>query len=198
MNLIELLAITVGISLDIFATVECEGAQLAKINKRHLLQACVAAAFCEAIALYLGHLGAQLLNHYDMREKLSLTAQTFAATVFLLMGIRLLLKAWKNEVIQEHLSMGLGWAKFWHMVAVTALYTGLAGVALGFLQTGIIRVLVLMVCMTVAAVVVGVYTGYRFGYEQKTKAYAAGGLLLVISGVDVIVRVFVSFLRSVE
>lgn len=188
MNLIELLAITAGISLDIFAAVECEGAQLAKINKRHLLQACVAAAFCQAIAIYLGHLGAQMLNRYDMRENLSLTAQAVSAAIFLLMGIRLLLKAWKNEVIQEHLSRGLGWGKFWNIAAITAFYSGLAGVALGFLQTGITRALVLMVCMTVTAVVVGMYTGYRFGYEQKTKAYAAGGFLLVMSGVDVIVR----------
>ena len=188
MNLIELLAITAGISLDIFAAVECEGAQLAKINKRHLFQACAAAAFCQAIAIYLGHLGAQLLNRYDMQENLSLTAQTFSAAVFLFMGIRLLLKAWKNEAVQEHLSVGLGWGKFWHMAGITALYTGLAGVALGFLQIGITRALVLMVCMTVAAVVVGMYTGYRFGYEQKTKAYAAGGVLLVMSGLDVIVR----------
>lgn len=188
MNLIELMAITIGISLDIFAAVECEGAQLAKINKRRLLQACAVAALCQAAAIYFGHLGAQTLNRYDMRDKLSLTEQIFAAATFLLMGIRLLLKAWKNEVIQEHLSLGMGWGKFWHMAAITALYTGLTGVALGFLQTGITKAVVLVACMTATAVAVGTYTGYRFGYEQKTKAYAVGGFLLVISGLDVIIR----------
>lgn len=188
MNLIELLAITLGISLDIFAIVECEGAQLAKINKRHLLQACAAAALCQSVAIYLGHFFAQMLYRYDIRENLSLTVQIFASATFLLMGIRLLLKAWKNEVVQEHLSLSIGWGKFWHMAAVTALYTGLTGIALGFLQTGIAAAVVLAACMAVAAVAVGVYTGYRFGYEQKTKAYAVGGFLLVISGLDVMIR----------
>ncbi len=189
MNLVELLAVTAGISLDMFAAVECEGAQLAKINKRHLLCACAAAAFCQAAAIYAGHLGARLLNYYDMRESLSFTARFVSASIFLFMGIRLLLKAFKNEAVQEHLSMGMGWGRFWHMAAAMALYTGLAGVALGFLQAGIVKAAVLMAGMSAAAVAVGMYTGYRLGYEQKTKAYAAGGILLVVSGVDVVMRV---------
>ena len=32
------------------------------------------------------------------------------------------------------------------------------------------------------------YTSYRLGYEQRTKAYAIGGIILIIAGIDVIIR----------
>lgn len=189
MNLVELFVITIGISLDIFATVECEGAMLAKINKLHLLQICLAAVLCQSVALFLGHLGAIMLSRYDMQENLPLTACTLAAAIFIVLGIRLIIKAWKNEAIQEHLSVeGMGRKDCLRLMILAAVYTILTGVALGLLQTSIYRMLILIICVTVFAVVMGLYTGYCFGYEQKTKAYAVGGSLLILGGVDVIVR----------
>ena len=67
-----------------------------------------------------------------------------------------------------------------------ALYTGLAGVALGFLQAGIVKAAVLMAGMSAAAVAVGMYTGYRLGFEYKMRAYVFGGLLLVAGGAGVV------------
>lgn len=189
MNMIELVVITVGISLDIFAAVECEGAKLAKINKLHVLQVSLAAVFCQSAALVFGHLGANLLSRYDMKENLPLTACTLSAAIFIILGVRLLLKAWKNEAVQEHLSKdGIGKKDCLRLIILAAVYTILTGVALGLLQTSIFRMLLLMVLATAAAVVLGIYTGYCFGYEQKTKAYAAGGILLLLSGLDVVVR----------
>ena len=52
-------------------------------------------------------------------------------------------------------------------------------------------VLIMVVCLTVLMVVFGLYTGYRFGFEQKTKAYSIGGVLLIIGGIDVVIRYIV-------
>ena len=85
-------------------------------------------------------------------------------------------------------------------IALTALVTGLvlwfffpnsallAGIAFGFLGTNVVLMLIIIVCMTIAFVVLGVYTGYHLGFQHKTKAYVGGALLLWIAGIDVIVR----------
>ena len=74
------------------------------------------------------------------------------------------------------------------MIAVTSFYTLLAGIAFGFLATNLNVILIMIVCLTVAVVILGVYTGYHFGFEHKTKAYIGGAILLWIAGFDVIFR----------
>ena len=51
-------------------------------------------------------------------------------------------------------------------------------------------VLIMIICVTIAMVIIGLYTGYRLGFEQKSKAYIGGGALIA-AGIDVIVRYIV-------
>ena len=132
MNLMEILLVTIGISLDVFAAVTCEGAQLAKIHKGKALQACGAAALLQSAALFLGHLGAALLNHFDKQDNLSLTARMAAAIIFLIMGARQLLKAWRRDTVVEHREeVHAVFGKSLHLFQFAAVYTMLAGAGLG-------------------------------------------------------------------
>ena len=99
-----------------------------------------------------------------------------------------MVKAIKNEYLVEHLESRLELKGFLRMTATTSIYTLLSGVAFGFLSTQLAPILVMMVLFSVAFVVAGMYTGYHFGFEQKTKAYVVGAILLWIAGIDVIVR----------
>jgi putative Mn2+ efflux pump MntP len=49
-------------------------------------------------------------------------------------------------------------------------------------------VLTAVLADTVAMVIAGLYVGYHWGYEQKTKAYAVGGVLLLAGAVDTLFR----------
>ena len=60
--------------------------------------------------------------------------------------------------------------------------------AFGFLGTSMMITLIMIVCFTILVVIAGFYTGYRLGFEQKTKAYSVGGILLIIGGIDAIIR----------
>ena len=48
--------------------------------------------------------------------------------------------------------------------------------------------MVLSLGRTILSVIIGVYIGYRMGYEQKTKAYGIGGIILIFSAIELIVR----------
>lgn len=192
MDWIEILLITLGISLDIFGVVTCEGALLAEINKKRLVAGGVLVALLQTVALYLGNLIGGVSLRYDIRNRQILTVRVIAAIIFIVLGVRMGWKAWKNEGIVEHRAEGgLNLFKILKLVAMSSVYTILTGVAFGFLGTSVTRVLLMVVCFTVIMVILGMYTGYRFGFEQKTKAYSIGGMLLIIGGIDVVIRYIV-------
>ena len=71
---------------------------------------------------------------------------------------------------------------------MTGFNTILAGIAFGFLNTGLVAILIMVVILTIVSIVAGVYTGYHFGFEQKTKVYVMGAILLWMACIDVVVR----------
>ena len=188
MNWIETLIIVCGLSMDVFASVECQGAMLAKIRTKQLVLVTLLVSVWQVIVLYLGNLGADLLCKYDIKESQVILGEVISVAVFLCLGIRLLIKAWKNDRIDERREENLGVHKFVRICAVTSFYTFLTGAAFGFLGTSLLSLILVGIILTVVCVVRGAYVGYHFGYEQKTKVYLIGGILLLIGGVDVIIR----------
>ena len=143
MNWMENLLIIAGVSLDIFAAMECQGSLVAKINKKNLTVICGIVALAQLITLYLGHFLSSLFCHFGIR-------------------------------------------RFVRMACISGIYTLLTGIAFGFLETNVLMILIMIVVCTVAFVIGGIYTGYRVGYEAKTKVYIVGALLLWVAGLDVL------------
>lgn len=188
MNWIESLLIIAGISFDIFAAMECQGSLVAKIDKKHLSLICILVSAWQMTALFIGSFCADLLWEQEELADGNFAGQVLATIIFFCLGIRLLVKAVRNERINERREENLGIKRFLRMSAMTSIYTVLAGAAFGFMETAVPVILVLMMCFTVAFVVMGMYTGYHFGFVHKTKAYIGGAVLLWIAGIDTIIR----------
>lgn len=188
MNWIENFLIIAGISLDIFAAMECQGSLVARVDKKQLIVICALAGVWQLVALAIGNGVSVLLYHSRMTHDESLIGLVIAAVIFFALGVRLLFKAVRNERINERREETLHMASFWKMAAGTSIYTLLAGIAFGFLRTDLLLMLVTGACLTVAVVITGMYVGYHFGFVHKTKAYIVGAFLLWIAGADVVVR----------
>ncbi len=190
MNWIENLLILAGISLDIFAAMECQGSLVAKIDKVHLSIICILIAMWQMAALFIGNYISVLLYSYSghIANDGKFMGFVLATAIFFGLGVRLIVKAIRNERVYEKREENLGFKRFLRMAAITSVYTLLTGVAFGFLQTNLLRILIMIMCCTIVVVVAGMYTGYRLGFVHKTKAYIGGAVLLWIAGVDVIVR----------
>lgn len=188
MNWIENVLIIAGISLDIFAAMECQGSLVAKVDKKQLSIICVLLAVWQMAALTAGHYLSVLLYRNDIEGNENFIGLVLAAAIFFCLGVRLIAKAVKNERIHEHREENLGFKRFFRMAEVSSLYTLFAGIAFGLLGTSLIKMLVTIGALTVAVVIAGMYTGYHFGFEHKTKAYIGGAVLLWIAGADVIIK----------
>lgn len=186
MNWMENLLIVAGVSLDIFAAMECQGSLVAKINKKNLTVICGIVALAQLITLYLGHFLSSLFCRYRSLPDEKLLGQIISMVIFMILGIRLMVKAIRNEHVEEHLEHHLGIRRFVRMACISGIYTLLTGIAFGFLETNVLMILIMIVVCTVAFVIGGIYTGYRVGYEAKTKVYIVGALLLWVAGLDVL------------
>lgn len=188
MNWIENLLIIAGISLDIFAAMECQGSLVAKVDKKQLTIICGLVAAWQLAALAIGNYLSVLLYRNKSTHDEGFVGLVIAAVIYFALGVRLIIKAVRNERIHEHREDSLGLGRFFRMAAVTSIYTLLTGIAFGFLKTDLRLMLATIAFLTVAVVVTGMYTGYHFGFVHKTKAYIGGAVLLWIAGIDVIVR----------
>lgn len=185
----ENLLILLGISLDIFAGMECKGSLVAKIEKKQLVLACAVVSVWQAIALFAGNLLSTFLLRKDgIAENEIFIGSVIAVAIFICLGARLLLKAIKNESIHERREAGIRVTNYIPMVKVTGFYTLLTGIAFGFVGAKLLDTVIMMVLFSVLVVITGLYTGYHFGFQQKSKAYIAGAVLLWLAGGDLVAR----------
>ena len=74
------------------------------------------------------------------------------------------------------------------IVSISNFYTFFAGSACGLMSTNALFALGAIIAVSIVAVVAGVYTGYQFGLESKTRAFILGAVLFWAAGLDLIVR----------
>ena len=167
---------------------ECQGSLVNKVNKKLLSGICVLMAVCQLIALFLGHFLSDLFCKSHPMSDERFLGEILAMVIFFGLGIRLIVKAIRNERVEEHLETNLGIHRFVRLATVSSLYTVLAGIAFGFVGTNLVAILIMIVVITIAFVIGGMYTGYHMGFTSKTTVYTVGAILLWIAGIDVLLQ----------
>ena len=79
MNALENLLIIAGISLDIFAAMECQGSLVAKIDKKQLVKLCALIAAWQMAALFVGSYLSGLLYRNTITHNEKVTGFVIAA-----------------------------------------------------------------------------------------------------------------------
>ncbi|MBR4706879.1 MAG: manganese efflux pump [Pseudobutyrivibrio sp.] len=188
MNWMENLLIIAGILVDVFATMEIQGAMIAKLKKRTICLACLVVAALELIFYFGGYVICRLLavNGY-VADPIN-TGEIVAVIVLALLGIRLIVKAVKSEFIQESRRDGLRVWDYIRFIVVSSFYTAAAGCACGLVGTTVWQIIAIIFIISVVMVFGGLYTGLHFGFEKKTIAYAAGAILLWGAGAEILLH----------
>ena len=94
MSLIEILIISIGLSLDVYAVVVCQGAVLLNIEKSKLLKMSLFFCAWQVAAVAIGHTVTLIPYLADIAHNVSYIGESISVIIFTVMGAYMLYKAW--------------------------------------------------------------------------------------------------------
>lgn len=188
MRMLFLIMVTVGLSMEFYAVVVCKSALLAQIHTENLIISCLIIGGWQLVCLAAGNYIGILLNIYRFTTAHHAMNALLSIVIFLLIAVHMAKSAWKNESILEKRINDIELLQITVLSIHFGLYTLLTGVALSLMSIPFSMQAVVFAAVLVLVLLLAFYTGYRFGYKPKTKAYMIGCALLILSSVCIAVR----------
>ncbi|MDD3219432.1 MAG: manganese efflux pump MntP family protein [Lachnospiraceae bacterium] len=178
MGIFELFILAVGLSMDAFAVSVCKGLSLGKINWKHMGLAGVwfggFQALMPLIGYYCGRLFSDLITQYD---------HWIAFILLAAIGGNMIKESFGDEECVDS-SMTV---KSMFLLAVATSIDALAvGVTFAFLKVSIVPAVSFIGVVTFVCSAIGVKIGSIFGVRYKSKAELAGGIILIIIGLRIL------------
>lgn len=180
MSILEIFIIAVGLSMDAFAVSICKGLSVQKLKPKHMLLAGVYFGGFQALMPLVGYLlGKQfewLITSVDHWIAFGLLA---------LIGANMIKESFdKSNDVNDSFSV-----KAMLLLAVATSIDALAvGVTFAFLNVQIISAVSIIGATTFVLSVIGIKVGNVFGARFKSKAELAGGIVLVLMGIKILLE----------
>ncbi|MCD7821981.1 MAG: manganese efflux pump MntP family protein [Clostridiales bacterium] len=180
MGLWELFVIAVGLSMDAFAVAVCKGLSVEKVRPKHLL--CVGLWFggFQALMPLIGYL---LGSGFQ-----SLVEQVDHWIAFVLLALigGNMVRESRGEAEEVDASFAPG--AMLALAVATSIDALAVGVTFAFLQVDILPAVCFIGCITFVLSCVGLQVGNVFGARYKSRAELAGGLVLILMGVKILLE----------
>lgn len=181
MSLPELFLIAVGLSMDAFAVSICKGLSMCRFYPHHALIIGMYFGGFQALMPLIGYL-------LGIRFQEAITAYDHWIA-FLLLGIigcNMIREALSGE--EESCDASIAVRDMLVLAVATSIDALAVGVTFAFLRVQILPAVSFIGCTTFLLSVVGVRVGTVFGARYKSRAELAGGGILVLMGVKILVE----------
>lgn len=183
MNLVELLLIAVGLSMDAFSVSICKGLNTKRFSWRMALTCGVWFGFFQALMPTVGYfLGAQF------QEMIEAYDHWIAFGLLLLIGANMIREAvWgKKEEGEDNDSLDF---KTMFLLAIATSIDALAvGVSFACIQVKLWSSVLIIGFTTFLFSVLGVKIGYMFGSKYEKLAGVFGGIILILIGLKILLE----------
>ena len=173
----ELFILAVGLSMDAFAVSVCKGLSLGKIKAKHM---CLAGiwfggfqALMPLVGYFLGSFFADVITKYSHWI-------AFALLAFL--GAKMIKESFESEELDDN----MGWKTMLVLAVATSIDASAVGVTFAFLDVNILFAVIVIGVTTFAFSAAGVKIGSVFGEKYKSKAEIAGGIILILIGLKIL------------
>lgn len=186
MGFIELFVIGVGLSMDAFAVAVCKGLGMKMVNWRHaFVIALMFGGFQGLMPLIGWALGSQLTSLIEPVD------HWIAFVLLAFIGGKMLWDAFRGDdgcetcgCAEEKLDM----RELLMMAVATSIDALAVGVTFAFLGVNVMAAVVVIGVTTFALSFVGVVVGNRFGARFEKPATVAGGVVLVLIGLKILLE----------
>ena len=185
MGFLELLLIGVGLSMDAFAVAVCQGLCMPKLNLRYAAVIALFFGGFQALMPYAGWLlGAQFAGYIQHLD------HWLAFFLLAFIGGKMVWESLKGEAEETAcaVSVTLDYKQLLLMAVATSIDALAVGVTFAFLSVNIVWAVSFIGVTTFTISFIGVKIGNIFGTRYKSKAELAGGIILVLIGVKILLE----------
>ena len=181
MSLFSLFIIAVGLSMDAFAVSICKGLAMQKINLRKAGIVGVWFGGFQALMPFIGYLLGSQFEQY-----ITAIDHWIAFVLLGLIGASMIKEALSKE--EECANDSLDCKTMFLLAVATSIDALAVGVTFAFLQVEIVPAVSFIGIITFTLSIVGVKVGNIFGTKYKSKAELAGGMILVLMGIKILLE----------
>lgn len=181
MGLLELFILAAGLSMDAFAVSVCKGLAMPKITLKKTLIVGLWFGGFQALMPAIGYfLGVQF------RDKITAIDHWIAFILLGLIGANMIKEACSGDCEEENDSLDI---KTMFLLAVATSIDALAvGITFAFLNVRLLSAVSFIGVTTFALSAIGVKIGNVFGTRYKAKAELAGGVILILLGLKILLE----------
>ena len=186
MGFIEFFLTGIGLSMDAFAVAICKGLGMRKVNYKQMLLIALFFGGFQALMPLLGWLLGRQFEQY-----ITSVDHWIAFTLLVLIGANMLREARKGDdttdaetVYDAPLPLG----QLLLMAIATSIDALAVGISFAFLGVNIWLAIAIIGTTTFLISAAGVFIGNRFGNRYEKRATIAGGIILILLGVKILLE----------
>jgi len=184
MSFVEIIFIGIGLSMDAFAVALCKGLSMNKINYKAGLLIAAFFGFFQAAMPFIGWLVCKNFEKYITRFDHWIA---FALLVFI--GVKMIIDTVKESREEEKTEeFQLKIRELFLLAIATSIDALAVGISFAFLNINIYSSIAIIGIITFILSIIGVFIGNKFGTRFKTKAGYAGGIILILIGVKILLE----------
>lgn len=181
-----LLLMGAGLSMDAFAVSICKGLSMRKVNKKQCLVIGLFFGGFQALMPFIGWvLGSQF-------EQYITSIDHWIAFILLgFIGGKMVVEAIreKDDAVEVgKMDPPLDLKEMFILAIATSIDALAVGITFAFLQVPIVEAISIIGITTFVISVIGVYVGNFFGNRYKKKAELAGGMILILIGLKILLE----------
>ena len=186
MGFIEFFLTGIGLSMDAFAVAICKGLGMSKVNYKQMLLIALFFGGFQALMPLLGWLLGRQFEQY-----ITSVDHWIAFALLVLIGANMLREARKGDdttdaetVYDAPLPLG----QLLLMAIATSIDALAVGISFAFLGVNIWLAIAIIGTTTFLISAAGVFIGNRFGNRYEKRATIAGGIILILLGVKILLE----------
>ena len=180
MGFIELFLIAVGLSMDAFAVSVCKGLSVKKVGVKH---AALAGLYFGGFQFLMPVIG--YLLGFRFESVIEAVDHWVAFVLLAFIGGNMIKESFGKA---EELNDDFGVKTMLLMAVATSIDALAVGITFAFLEVQILPAAGLIGVTTFLLSFAGIYIGNVFGARYKSKAELAGGIILVLIGVKILLE----------
>ena len=180
---IELFLLGVGLSMDAFAVSVCKGLGMRKLNKK---QAVIIGLYFGGFQALMPLIGCLLGSQFQ--KYITSIDHWIAFGLLAFIGGHMLWEVWKGDDEEAEEAGPLRLGELTLLAIATSIDALAVGITFAFLGVNIVSAISIIGCTTFVLSGVGAMVGYRFGLRYKKKAEIAGGVILILIGLKILLE----------